>query len=144
MFVCSTVKVRLAPPTHLGDPPLLGFSIKNRPPPSRCLGGSPFPSREQKKKNIETSTEVQEISTETSTLWTDAGVDPNFQRDSGAIGPCNFKGNFLCTNPLDQGPWCFVFTGNLDGPMALKVRRKSPPRLLSGPTARPPLSRYRV
>ena len=25
--------------------------------------------------------------TEKSTLWTDAGVDQNFQRDSGAIGP---------------------------------------------------------
>ena len=31
--------------------------------------------------------------TEKSTLWTDAGVDQNFQRDLGVIGPLNFKGN---------------------------------------------------
>ena len=35
-----------------------------------------------------------------STLCTDAGVDQNFQRDSGAIGPYELQGTSVCTNPL--------------------------------------------
>ena len=33
------------------------------------------------------------------TLWIDAGVDQNFQRDLGAIGPHEFQGTFVWTNP---------------------------------------------
>ena len=33
-----------------------------------------------------------------STLWTDTGVDQNFQRDLAAIGPYEFQGKFVWTN----------------------------------------------
>ena len=42
---------------------------------------------------------------EKSTLWTDAGADQNLQRERererelGAIGPYEFQGNFVWTNP---------------------------------------------
>ena len=35
---------------------------------------------------------------EKSTLWTDTGVDQNFQRDLGAIGPYEFQGEIVWTN----------------------------------------------
>ena len=35
-----------------------------------------------------------------STLWTDAGVDQNFQRDLGAIGPYELQVKSVWTNPL--------------------------------------------
>ena len=44
--ICHIVPVSRAYPY---PPPPLGFSIKNRPPPSRRLGGSPSPSPKQKK-----------------------------------------------------------------------------------------------
>ena len=61
------------------------------------------------------------ITPEKSTLWTDAGLDQNFQRDLRAIGLYEFQGKFVCTNPL-----VLSFPGNLYGTMALKVHRKSP------------------
>ena len=60
--------------------------------------------------------------TEKSSLWTDAGVDQNFQRDLGAIGPCDFQKK----NSYGPIPWCLVFRENLYGPMALKVHQKFP------------------
>ena len=45
----------------------------------------------------------QDSQTEKSTLWTDAGVDQNFQTDLGAIGPYEFQGKFVWTN----GPFAF-------------------------------------
>ena len=62
---------------------------------------------------------------EKSTLWTDASVAQNFQRDLGAIGPYEFQGKFVWTNPLMPG-----FQENLYGPMAMKARQKSSPRLV--------------
>ena len=60
-----------------------------------------------------------------STLWTDAGVDQNFQRQLGAIGPYEFQRKFIWTNPLVP---CFqgksVWT---DGPESLS---KFPSRLV--------------
>ena len=56
------------------------------------------------------------------TLWTDASVDQNFQRDLRAIGPYEFQGKFVWTNP-----WCLVLKENLYGPIAPKVQ--FPPRL---------------
>ena len=58
---------------------------------------------------------------EKSTPWTDAGLDQNFQKDLGAIGPYKCQGKFVWTNPLVSS-----FQGNLCGPMALKVRQKFP------------------
>ena len=46
----------------------------------------------------------------------------NFQRDLGAIGPCEFQGQFVWTN----GPLAL----NLHGPMALNAHQKFPPRLV--------------
>ena len=40
---------------------------------------------------------------EKSTLQTDAGVERNFQRELGAIGPKEFQGKSVQTNPLDLG-----------------------------------------
>ena len=52
---------------------------------------------------------------EKSTLWTDTGVDQNFQRDLGAIGPYKFQRKFVWTNGDESsskvspetgiGPW---------------------------------------
>ena len=55
---------------------------------------------------------------EKSSLWTDASIDQNFETDLGAIGPYG---------PI---PWCLVFRGDLYGPMALKVCRTFPPKLV--------------
>ena len=38
--------------------------------------------------------EVALVVAEKSILWTDTGVDQNFQRDFGAVGPYEFRGNF--------------------------------------------------
>ena len=38
--------------------------------------------------------------TEKSTLWTDAVVDQNFQRDLKGTGTYEFQGKFAWTNPL--------------------------------------------
>ena len=35
-----------------------------------------------------------------SPLWTDSGLDPNFQGDSGAIGPYEYQGKSVWTDPL--------------------------------------------
>ena len=48
--------------------------------------------------------------TEKSTLWTDAGVDQNFQRDLGAIGPYESQGNSC--GPIS---WRLILRGNLNG-----------------------------
>ena len=40
---------------------------------------------------------------EKSTLWTDTGVDQNFQRDLGAIGPYEFQGNSY--GPMAPSPY---------------------------------------
>ena len=72
-----------------------------------------------------TKTHLKATLTEKSTLWTDAGVDQNFQRDLRAIGPCEFQGNSY----LPMAP--ALFSGkNSHGPMALKVRQKLPPTLV--------------
>ena len=62
---------------------------------------------------------------EKSTLWTDADIDQNFQRDLGAIGPYEFQGN--SHEPMTPLP---CRQGNSYGPMVLKVRPKFPPRLV--------------
>ena len=54
-------------------------------------------------------------------LWTNAGVDQNFQTNLGAIDPYEFQGKFVWTN----GSHMPCFQGNLYGAMALKVRQKS-------------------
>ena len=38
------------------------------------------------------------------TLWTDAGVDQNYQRDLGATGPYALQGKLVWTNPMEP---CF-------------------------------------
>ena len=62
---------------------------------------------------------------EKTNLWTDTGADQNFQRererDLGAIGPHEFQGTFVWTNPSFA-----FFSGNSYGPMALKVRQSCP------------------
>ena len=49
------------------------------------------------------SCRAERLSSEKSTLWTDTGVDQNFQGDLGAIGPYEFQGKFIWTN----GPFAF-------------------------------------
>ena len=61
---------------------------------------------------------------ETSTLWTDAGVDQKFQSDLGAVGPCEFQRKSVWTTrfvPCFQGK--SVWT---NGPESWE---KFPPRL---------------
>ena len=38
------------------------------------------------------------VAVEKSILWTDTGIDQNFQRDLGAIGPYEFLGKFIWTS----------------------------------------------
>ena len=69
-------------------------------------------SRKKNHENNEDTSDGREV-------WTDTGVDQNFQRDLGAIGPNEFQGN---SPPLP------CFQRNAYGPMAHKVRQKFPPR----------------
>ena len=62
-------------------------------------------------------------STEKSTLWTDAGVDQNFQRDLGAIGPYEFQGKSAWTNRLVP---CF-FSGEICHDNGPESSSKFPP-----------------
>ena len=59
------------------------------------------------------------IFTEKSNLWTDTGVDQNFQRDLGTIGPHEFQGKSIWTT------WC-LFRETRYGPMAAKGVRSFP------------------
>ena len=52
---------------------------------------------------------------EKSTLWTDAGVDQNFQRDLEAIGPYKFQGNVVwISGPLALCSGKFVWTNGTE------------------------------
>ena len=63
----------------------------------------------------------QICSAEKSILQTDAGVDRNFQRDLGAIGPYEFQGKFVLTNALVP-----CFHGNLHGTTKGRLSKVSP------------------
>ena len=58
---------------------------------------------------------------EKSTLRTDNGVNLNFQRDLGAIGPFEFQEKFVWTDPCVP-----CFQGKSVGTNGLQVRQKSP------------------
>ena len=49
---------------------------------------------QDKKPRDKNSAEQSQPVAEKSALWTDAGVDQNFQRDLVGIGPCEFQGKF--------------------------------------------------
>ena len=52
---------------------------------------------------------------EKSTLWTDTGVDQNFQRDLRAIGPYEFQGKLVWTNaPFALFSGKFVWTNGTE------------------------------
>ena len=62
---------------------------------------------------------------EKSTLWTDTGVDQNFQRDLGAIGPSEFQGKIRMDQSLGA-----VLSGKICMDQWLrKFVKSSPPRL---------------
>ena len=57
---------------------------------------------------VKFNSQIHSFPTEKSILWTDTGVDQNFQRDLGAIGPYEFQRIFVWAN----GPFA-VFSRKL-------------------------------
>ena len=81
-------------------------------------GALSLPHSQYSRQQRRTTNEGQQRTPENNILWTDAGIDQNFQRDLGAFGPYEFHWKSIWANPLvpsfsgkiraHQGPWKFI------------------------------------